>query len=184
MPEKYLWSSYQYYIGKKKKPDWLSIDFVLGYFEHNNISAERTYAGFVSAKIFDSGDSPLEKTIASTMLGSESFIEKIIDEHLGATKKNRELPALRELRRIENIDLVYEEVISTLGDSNKISKKVTLYICHNFSGKTLKEIGAYFGIGESAVSLASSRLSRKLRWNRKLSKNIELIIDKLNLQIV
>jgi hypothetical protein len=31
-PEEYEWSSYQFYIGEKKPPEWLYGDFILGYF--------------------------------------------------------------------------------------------------------------------------------------------------------
>ena len=31
-PEDYLWSSYNFYIGKKKSPEWLHREFILGYF--------------------------------------------------------------------------------------------------------------------------------------------------------
>ena len=71
--------------------------------------------------------------------------------------------------------------ISIPVNKNKISKKATLYICHRFSGKTLTEIGVFFGIGESAVSLASSRFKQTLRWNIRLRKNIDTIIEKLDL---
>ncbi len=181
MPEKYLWSSYQYYIGKKKKPDWLSIDFILGYFEHASMPTAKNYASFVLARLFEKTGSPLEKTVASTMLGSDSFIEKIIEEHLGHKKKARDLPALSELKRIEKIDLIYEEAKVHLGDSNRVSRNAALFISHKYSGKTLKDIGEYFGICESAVSLASSRFNQKMKWSRKLKKSIELIINKLNL---
>ncbi|MBI3883066.1 MAG: hypothetical protein HY305_02315, partial [Sphingobacteriales bacterium] len=49
--EKFTWSSYQYYIGKNKKPDWLTIEFIQRYFEHNNLSVQDNYANFVLATI-------------------------------------------------------------------------------------------------------------------------------------
>jgi REP element-mobilizing transposase RayT len=181
MPEKYLWSSYRYYIGKKKKPNWLYIDFIQHYFEHKKMSVQKNYSNFVLSKIFDDSDNPLENTVASSMLGSDSFVEKIIDKYLSNKKKDRDLPALRELRKIESIDLVYREVKFLLGDNKSISKKATLYICHQFSGKGLKEIGAHFGIGESAVTLASHRFKTVLQRDRKLRKNLKLIVEKLTL---
>ncbi len=181
MPEKYAWSSYQYYIGKKKKPDWLAIDFIHHYFEHDKLSVQENYANFVLAKIFNKSDNPLENTFASTILGNESFINKITEKYLSNIKKDRELPALKELKKINRIGLVYEEVNILMGESKSISKKAALYICHRFSGKSLKEIGDYFGICESAVTLASYRFKMVIKRDRKLRKNIELIIEKLKL---
>lgn len=181
MPEKYLWSSYQYYIGKKKTPIWLSTHFILGYFEHPASSAEKYYVNFVLAGLSEKNGSPLEKTVASTMLGTDNFIEKITQDFLGVKKKSRDLPALRELKKIENIDLIYEEAKVHLGNNSSVSRNAALFICHEYSGKTLKEIGKYFGISESAVSLASTRFKQKMKWNRKLMKSMKLIINKLNL---
>ena len=180
IPENYIWSSYQYYIGKKKGPDWLSTDFILGYFKHNALSAEENYAGFVLSRIFDKDYDPLEKTVASTMLGSDSFVETIIEKHLGDKNKSRDLPAQSALKKIEDVDLVYEEAKALL-DNNKISKNATIFICHQYSGNMLKDIGAYFGISESAVSLASSRFKQEMKLNRRLRKNVELIRDKLKM---
>jgi len=181
MPEKYTWSSYQYYIGKNKKPDWLTIDFIQRYFEHNNLSVQDNYANFVLAKIFENSDNPLEKTVASTMLGDYSFIEKVTEKYLSNRNTDRDLPALRELKKIERIDLIYKEAKFLLGNSDSISRKAALYICHQFSGKSLKEIGKHFGICESAVTLASDRFRKVMQRDRKLGKNIELIMEKLNL---
>lgn len=181
MPEKYTWSSYQYYIGKKKKPDWLAIDFIQSYFEQKNLSVQKNYTNFVLAEILGNSDNPLEKTVASTILGDDSFIEKITDKYLSNRKKDRELPALRELKKIERIDLVYKKVKNLIGDSDSISKKAALYICHQFSGKSLKEIGDHFGICDSAVTLASYRFKKVMQRDRRLRKNIELIVEKLYL---
>jgi hypothetical protein len=118
----------------------LTIDFIQRYFEHKNLSVHENYANFVIAKIFKHSDNPLEKTVASTMLGNDRFIEKITEVYLSHRKKDRDLPALRELKRIDRIDLIYKEVKILMGDSDSTSKKAALYICHQFSGKSLKEI--------------------------------------------
>ena len=110
MPEKYSWSSYRYYIGKKKKPDWLYVDSILGYFKHITVSPEENYTKFVLAKIFDKEYSPLEKAIASTILGCNSFIERTIDEYLGNKKNHQDVPALKELKKIERLDIISKEV--------------------------------------------------------------------------
>jgi chromosomal replication initiation ATPase DnaA len=62
-----------------------------------------------------------------------------------------------------------------------MAKKASLYLCHRYSGMTLREIGGYFNIGESAVTQASHRFNLQLNKDKKLRKQIELIIGKLNL---
>lgn len=180
MPEKYSWSSYRYYIGKKKKPEWLSVGFILGCFEHLTLSSEVNYTNFVLAKILDKEYRPLDKTVASTILGCDSFIERIIDKYLGNNRSYDNVPALRELKRIERIDIISKKVKAQMGE-NGLSRNAAIFICHQYSGKQLREIGAFFGISASGVSLASSRFKKIMRWDLRLRKNIEVIIQKLNL---
>lgn len=180
MPEKYSWSSYQYYIGRKKKPDWLFVDSILGYFKHITVSPEENYTNFVLARIFDKENSPLKKTVASTMLGCDSFIEGIIDKYLGNKKNHDDVPALRELKRIESLDIISKEVKKQMGE-NRTAKKAAIYISHQYSGKSLKEIGAYYGISASGISLASSRFMKTLKWSVRLRRNVYAVIQKLNL---
>ncbi len=127
MPEKYSWSSYRYYIGKKKKPDWLFVDSILGYFEHITVSPEENYTSFVLAKIFDKEYSPLDKAVASTMLGCDSFIERIIDEYLGNKKNHQDVPALRELKRVERLDIISKEVKTEMGENGTLKKSSDIY---------------------------------------------------------
>ncbi len=77
MPEKYIWSSYQYYTGKKKKPDWLRVDFILGYFGSELLSSQEKYINFVLARINGKYNSPLDETI-----GRIFFINFVIFESL------------------------------------------------------------------------------------------------------
>ncbi len=62
-----------------------------------------------------------------------------------------------------------------------MSKKVSLYLCHKYSGARLKEIGDIFDIGESAVSQTSRLFSIKLGKDRKLKTKINNIVNELNL---
>jgi len=81
-PEEYEWSSYRYYIGKRKEPDWLKVDFILSYFGRNISSARRRYKGFVKAVFGEGNESPLKEVVASTILGGEDFIKEIKSEYL------------------------------------------------------------------------------------------------------
>ena len=74
-PEIYDWTSYQCYIGKKKVPEWLRTEFVLGYFGKSVKEQHQRYEGFVKAMIGCSYESPLKETISSTLLGGEAFVK-------------------------------------------------------------------------------------------------------------
>jgi hypothetical protein len=175
MPENFSWSSYRYYTGKNKKLDWLTIDFILCYFDKDNLQARKRYREFVNARINIKSESPLEKTVASTILGSDDFIALIRDQYLDRKERDRNVPALREVKKSPDIAEMYKKVTAMCNGDVSQSKKITLYLCHKYSDKRLKEIGEFFGIGESAVSDASRRFDVILKKNNKLRKEIELL---------
>ncbi len=180
-PEEYRWSSYQYYIDLRKKPQWLKTDFILDYFGKKVSTAQKRYREFVSAFVNKKYGSPLEETVASTILGSIDFVDEIKDKYLDGKKVDRNLPALAELTTGPTIEEISNEVKVVMEEDTALSRKASLYLCHRYSRRTLKEIGSYFGIGESAVSQASHRFKLTLDNDRKLRKKINSISKRLNL---
>ncbi len=104
IPEKYKWSIYSYYIKKKKKPEWLMIEFILDYFKGIGMDPRKRYRDFVIARMSGRYESPLEETVASTILGSERFIENIQERYLKGKEKSRDLPALGKLASSPDIN--------------------------------------------------------------------------------
>lgn len=181
-PEEYVSSSYNSYIGKGKKPAWLKTEFVLGYFEKGN--AQKQYRQFVNSMIGREYESPLNSTVAATMLGSADFVKKITEKHINTKQEDRNLPALRELSKRPTIVKITEEVKKTITGDEKLANAATIYFCHRYSGASLKEIGSIFSIGESAVSQASRRFALKLAKDGKLIKKIEKIEGVINVSKV
>ena len=180
-PDKYQWSSYQYYVGLRKKPDWLRLDFILSYFAKRIPTAQKRYQKFINAFVKKEYDSPLKDTVASSILGGADFVEEIKDKYLSGKKSDRNLPALAALNAGPTIEEIYNEAKAVLKEDTALSRKATLYLCHRHSGRALKETGSYFGIGESAVSHANHRFELTLDEDRKLRKKIQDICKKLNL---
>ena len=179
MAEKFDWSSYRYYIGKSKKLDWLTLDFILCYFDKDIRHARKNYQKFVNAGVNITSESPLEKTVASTLLGSDDFVASIKDKYLNHNDKDRDVPAIKELKKGPEIAETHKYITAVCNGDAQKSKKITIYLFHKYSDKRLREIGDYFGIGESAVSDASRRFGVNLKKNRKLRKEIELLRNKL-----
>ncbi len=175
IPEKYKWSSYSYYIKEKKKPEWLRVDFILDYFKGNGMNPQKRYQDFVIARMSGRYDSPLEDTVASTILGSDRFIENIQESYLKSREKNRDLPALGKLASTPDINEIYNAIKSVIKNDPTLLRNYVLYLCRNYSGKTLKEIGNYFGISEAAVSQANYRFCHRLEKDKKLKKRISRI---------
>lgn len=183
-PGRYAWSSYLLYVGQTKTPQWLNTGLILGYFGHRVSDAQKGYREFVYAVHGFAYESPLSKVVASTILGGVDFVKVIAQKYLTDKQVNRDLPALRALSVRPTIEGITKDVTTLFGADERLGKSASIYFCHRYSGSSLKEIGAYFGIGESAVSQASRRFSLRIAKNRKLSKKVEQIKNQLKMSKV
>lgn len=183
-PDEYPWSSYRYYSGKRKRPEWLVPDFILSYFGKDTSEARKGYRKFVNEVIGKDYESPLKETVASLILGGEDFIHKITERYIKGRKVDRNVPSLRKLSGGPLIEDITKESETVFEGDTVIARKAILYLCHKYSRMTLKEIGAHFGIGESAVSQNSRRFTELLNKDGKLRRKVEIIKKNLNLSNV
>jgi len=179
-PEEYEWTSYQFYIGEKKPPEWLYRDFILGYFGKKVSIAQKGYQRFVNAIVNKKYDNPLDEVVSSTLLGSADFIAFIKDKFLSGKKPDKELPALKELIDKASLKDIFDEVESVFGKEAALSRNVKMFLCQRYTGEKLKDIGTYLEIGESGVSQACRRVKDKIRKDKKLERKISKIEKKIN----
>ena len=106
-------------------------------------------------------------------------MDAIQERYLTSRKADRNLPALRELSKA-CIPKILKETEPLFGDQS-LARKAALYLCHRFSGQSLKEIGSHLGIAESAVSQASRRFERNLEQDRKLRRKLLVIGERVRL---
>lgn len=179
-PEDYRWSSYSEYIGRGKKNGWLGCDWILGQYSNEEARAKKLYKGFVEEGL-GLKENPFEALKAGLILGSEGFIDEIKKKI--KLKKHREIPEIRRLTRIIKYGDVIAAVAERLGISeqkirevgrrNNAARKICLYLLRRLTDISNEEIGAYFGIGYTAVSQAASRLKMEMKENRKLKKVVK-----------
>ena len=179
-PEEYEWSSYQFYIGVQKPPEWLYRAFILGYFGGKVSIAQKGYSNFVSAMVNEKYDSPLDEVVSSTLLGSPGFITFIKDKFLSGKKPDKNLPDLKELVEKTSMHDIFDEVESVFGKEPALGRNVKMFLSQRYTGEKLKDIGTHFGIGESGVSQASRRVDDKIRSDKKLRRKIRKIEKKLD----
>ena len=175
IPEEYEWSSYRFYIGEKQPPEWLYRDFILGYFGKKVSIAQKEYHKFVTALINKKYDNPSDEVVSSTLLGSPDFIAFIKDKFLSVKKPDKNLPALKELLDKASLKDIFDEVESVFGKEAALGRNVKMFLCQRYTDEKLKDIGAYFGIGESGVSQACRRVKDKIRKDKKLERKISQI---------
>lgn len=172
-PEEYRWSSYPEYIGARKRPEWLETSFILDYFGKGE-DRFRKYRGFVEELLGSEYESPFSGVVASTILGSESFVSELTEKHIDGKQNDRELPAARKLISKPSLQAILEAA-KEISSSDRIAKNASIYLCHKYSGVGLKEIGEKFGTKESAVSQTSRRFAQVLERDKELAKQIEKV---------
>jgi REP element-mobilizing transposase RayT len=183
-PVDYKWSSFQYYVGGKKVPGWLSREFILGYFAKNVKIAEKRYHDFVCSLINKEYKSPFTELSHSIFLGGEGFVAEIKSKYLGDKEADRDLPILKALSKKADFNDIEKIVDSFFKSDEKLARQVKLHICHRFSGKKLRDIGKRFGISESGVTQASRRIKIKAEKEKSVKQKIKLIEKKLVLSNV
>ncbi len=178
-PEDHVWSSYRFYIGREKSPQWLCRGFILGYFGSRFPDSQKGYRKFVQSLKGQEYESPLDNVVGSVLLGSREFIDFIKQKYISGQGQAKDLPALRQLSSRVSMEAVFTEVDAVFSEDPALSRSVKIYLCHRYTGEKLRSIGDHFGISESAVSHAGKRAKEKIELDRALQKRILRIEKKL-----
>ena len=179
-PSEYVWSSYQYYVGKQREPDWLTTELVLGYFGGQGRSGYRRYREFVEKGLTMELESPLREVIASTFLGSEGFTERIRKEYLeDKSFDKRNLPAVKLILKGPHPGEIEKVVAQVVGKDHDLYRKFCIHLSHRYSGIGLEEIGRHFGMKESAVSQSSRRFKRAIDEHKEMERTLDRIKKEL-----
>ena len=96
-PAHYEWTSYNFYIGRKKAPEWLQREFILGYFGRRISVAQKGHKNFVSQLVDQAYESPLKDVFGLALLGSQEFLEFVKDKFISTQKSTRGVPAISQL---------------------------------------------------------------------------------------
>ena len=94
---------------------------------------------------------------------------------MGQTRAARNLPAVKALALRPSMDAIIRTVTMELGARDALVRNVSLYGCQKYSGATLKDIGARFGISDAAVSQASRRVALRAETDPHLKKLLDRI---------
>ncbi len=108
--------------------------------------------------------------MSSTLLGSANFIEFIKDKYLKDKKFASDIPALKRLSEKVSINDISKKTDKDFGKEPVLARCIKIYLCQKYTGDKLKDIGKYFGIGESGVSQASRRFAQRINNDKPLRK--------------
>ena len=178
----YPWASYPYYIGLKKSPSWLETGYILGYFGQEEGRAQRKYKGYVEEAVGVEIKNPLTAVFGSTFLGSQGFINQV-RQRLKILKDpdTRNIPVLKALVERPSLEEIKKRVGDMVEPKDPLFKKFCIHISHRYGGFSLKGIGRFYNMKESAVSQASRRFKQTIMEKPSLRKLLRQIVTKLNL---
>lgn len=180
-PDQYEWSSYRAYAGLAAAPPWLHRELIHSFFGSDENTSRKMYRSFVEEVVVGVCPSPFDNVVASTLLGSESFVEWVRERFLKETPKDRELPALRQLADKPTLEAIRRAVEGICLNDRAKARRLAMYLSRHHTGLKLREIGAEFGVGESAVTQASRRVADELRGSESMGECVEQIRRELGL---
>lgn len=184
VPEEYRWASYRDYVGLREAPTWLGTTFILGLFGTTKEAAQKSYRQFVEDVCGKEFESPLGRAVAATILGREDFVAEIQGRHVDVKSSDRNLPAVRHLANRPAINQIIEAAAGQFRENKRLAEKAAIYLCHQYSGAKLREIGGRFGVKDSAVSQASRRFKMDLDKDKHLKKMVGNLMNNLGLSNV
>lgn len=173
-PEEYRWSSYRFYAGKEKRPQWLSMEWLLQEYGRTYGTAQRKYRPFVEAGIESSPGFPADRVVGQAVLGSEEFIGQVV-EGIGKGREIGEVISKRHYTKAHDLQKLYEAVCGyyrerelAKGREGGRSRDMFVYLAKQYTTALNREIGQKAGgITFSAVAQRYSRIVKKLTQNAK-----------------
>jgi hypothetical protein len=189
----YRWSSYPIYIGKAINPGWLTTEFILGYFGRHTLHSLRGAYRRQLEEMAALGhwESNWKETIrASVLHGSKRFVARMLEELKG---NRREQSGLREKERMtldwpkitDAVAKVWRskwEVLSSERGSGALG--LAFYLGRRYAGLRLRELGDLGGgIEYPAVSIAITRIGKRLKIDRELQMKLKQVSKLLKVEI-
>ena len=179
MPGEYRWSSYRSYIGQTARPEWLKITDQLGQFSGAEKEKQDSYRHFVEAIIGEDEQNPLAAALGTAILGSHEFIAEIEERHLAEKQADPDIPDMRKITCRWSLEEIVETVKAATKQENRLAKKLSIYLCHRYSGARLKEIGNLFGICAAGVSQESRRFAVRIQEDSELKKIVDGLRERI-----
>jgi putative transposase len=172
-PDEYQWSSHHGYIKKTDKVTIVDTDQILRMFSEDKQRARKLYSAYMSkGSIVKKED--VYNTIAQRILGSEEFLERVMERYDGELRKEkreREYTLYEIAKVVEKILGVTLKQIRERSRSENITmgRKLLSIVAKEYGYKGM-EIGQYIRKDPAVVT-------RDLKEKGKLKKEMGKVID-------
>lgn len=182
----YPWSSLRGYLEKESKSSFLDYSLILEDFGGDTNRGRRAYEKRIREDL--SGQLNIRgKVIGQAILGGDPFIQWL-KKTTSEKKRDRECPALSELKRYRAVEEILEILAMETGqtiDEVKVKghpfRPVVMDLMYRAGGMTGVEIGKIFNVDYSTVSQTRKRLAIKMEKDPALRKIVERIEKKLSI---
>ncbi len=152
---RFRWSTYPGYAGLAKPWPFVEEELVLGEFGGARRGRHLRYRRFVEEGLGREIDNPFEAVRWQTLLGSESFAQKVLDHLQENGGGRREHAQLRQARRMVLPQEILAEVAKNYrisvprlvgrGDWGLMARNVAMWLVWEQGGVSLAQIGELFG---------------------------------------
>jgi REP element-mobilizing transposase RayT len=187
----YPWSSYSFFIGKKKAPKWLESDWLLSQFGGNQRGSHKNYQAYVEDVDAEFLKDPSKEVTGGFILGDEGFVKWVKEQFLSSQADDKEKPQLKRLRsRVDMKDIVSivgksfgsePEQIFAKGKKKNTARDVAIYLSRILTGKGGNELGLIFGnVTGAAITMRYKAVHDEIKKNRKLKSRINRLTNKIN----
>jgi putative transposase len=185
----YRWSSYPYYSGKQKTPGWMTTGTILELLDQRGRGRQaaiyrRQLEEAAAVGLWETGWKTDVK--AMLLLGSEKFVDRMKGLLRGDRREQT------GLRKASQRSLSWEEVTAAVSklwgeDWERLrtgygsgALPAALYLEHNYSDKSLRELGELAGgMQYPAVAMAVRRFAKRLQTDAALAKKIKRVREVL-----
>ena len=183
----YKWSSFKYYLGIAENPKWLNRAFILSSWGKNAKEKISYYRKYVEEGLLSDNSNELSPNDISSIIGSDSFEDKIIRRYLKKSLTDIDSAEQRALAKInsftveEIIEAVHkyfklncDEAITIRRGADKDARKLAMFMAvkHCKKIKSLAEIASHFYIGFFGLSSSTKKYKEKIISNKKLKKQV------------
>jgi len=183
--KQFKWSSLKGYLNKDNIESFVDYKTVLAEYGGDNQKGRdiywQTLQSDLSQKLEIKG-----KIVGDTILGNDSFVKKVKEEHL--KKNEKEIPSLRKINSYCSKDRVIKIVCKEIAKdfdyikSHKgANRQILMEMLYCYAGLKGCEIGELMGLDYSTVSVGRKRLRGKMLNNASLLNLVKRIKDKLSI---
>ncbi|MFH1405400.1 MAG: transposase [Patescibacteria group bacterium] len=143
-PREWRWSSYRYTAEGKEPPQWLHIDWILGYFGKNVKNAKKRYRQFIKDG-FDADD-PYNGISNGFLLGSPQFVHWIWETQTNGSEEIKEHTREQRVVGRPSLDEIFE------GVETKIERNSVIIFARIRCGYSASEIAKHINLHYVTIS--------------------------------